>query len=177
VHFLELELAVKRAQKGNQEAFIFLIHQFEENLYRVAHAILKNEHDCADAIQEMILKAYQSIHTLKNPKFIKTWLVRILINQCNQLLKKKKKVVSFSELQEVASNIPDFERVELEEALSSLDPDLRLVVTLYYLEDIPLKEIAQLLEIPQGTIKSRLHRARNTLAKWLNTSKGGVVQL
>lgn len=174
---LEVEVAAKRAQKGNQKAFISLIRHFETNLYRISYSILKNDYDCADAIQETILKAYQSIHTLKKHKYFKTWLIRILINQCNHLLKKKKKVVSIVEIQEMPSTTSDFDRVEMKEALDSLDPDLRLIITLYYLEDIPLKEIAKCLEIPEGTIKSRLHRARTMLAEWFDNSKEGTVQV
>ncbi|NOU92737.1 sigma-70 family RNA polymerase sigma factor [Paenibacillus sp. LMG 31456] len=164
----ELEYDIKLARKGDKEAFIRLIHAMELNLYRVARSIVKREEDCSDAIQETILKAYHAIHTLREPSFFKTWLFRILINECNQILRKENRLLPSSEaVLSEASTQDTYENIDLKEAVNRLEETLKLVVTLHYFEDIPLKQISQLLETPEGTIKSRLHRARTILAEYL----------
>jgi RNA polymerase sigma-70 factor (ECF subfamily) len=162
---LDLEKTIKRARSGDKESFVALVHHFEANLYRVAKAILKKDEDCADAIQETILKAYYSIHTLREPSFVKTWLIRILINECNQILRYKQKVIAMHDLHTSESAGPGSESVEIHEVVNRLEEDLRVVVTLYYFEDLAVKQIAELLGISEGTIKSRLYRARQALAK------------
>ncbi|MFD0676525.1 MULTISPECIES: sigma-70 family RNA polymerase sigma factor [unclassified Paenibacillus] len=164
----ELEHDIKLARKGDKDAFSRLIHAMELNLYRVARSIVKREEDCADAIQETILKAYHAIHTLREPAFFKTWLFRILINECNQILRKESRLFPSSEaFVNEASTQDTYENIDLIEAVNRLEEALKLVVTLHYFEDIPLKQISQLLETPEGTIKSRLHRARIILAECL----------
>ncbi|WP_052807383.1 sigma factor [Risungbinella massiliensis] len=91
------ELLVKRAQKGDQSAFVELIDQSEQSLYHVAIAILKKDEDCVDAIQDTILKAYQKLVQLKKPKHFQTWLTRILINQCYKIFNQRKKVINLSD--------------------------------------------------------------------------------
>src|SRR5690606_27371521 len=84
---------VLKAKKGSNEAFSRLIRDMESSLYHAARSILKSDFDCADAIQETILKGYSSIHTLREPQYFKTWLIRILLNECKKISKKNQKVV------------------------------------------------------------------------------------
>ncbi|MEH7389218.1 sigma-70 family RNA polymerase sigma factor [Bacillus sp. JJ1503] len=157
------------AQSGNQEAFIRLIRNCESSLYRVAKGILKEELDCADAIQETILKSYHSISKLKNPAYFKTWLIRILINECNDMLKKKQKSLSYNNMENLAEpQKAENEFDELRAAISKLNENYRTVVVLFYFEDCSIKDIAQVLNIREGTVKSRLNRARAMLANYLN---------
>ena len=160
------------AQSGNEEAFIRLIRSCESSLYRVAKGILKEDLDCADAIQETILKSYHSISKLKNPAYFKTWLIRILINECNDMLKIKRKSLSLTNIENVAEpEKPKNEFDELRAAILELNEKYRMVVTLFYFEDCSIKEIAQVLNIREGTVKSRLNRARALLASYLNQVK------
>jgi RNA polymerase sigma-70 factor (ECF subfamily) len=169
---LNIEAEVKLAKKGDREAFVRLIRRFEVNLYRVAKAILKRDEDCADAMQDTVLIAYRSIHRLRQPAYFKTWLIRILINQCNQILRKQKKVFSIENLRELSAQSKEMEWIELKAAIDQLEEPLRLVIILHYIEDLSVKEIATLLELPEGTVKSRLHRARQALmSKWENTER------
>ncbi|KAB2336035.1 sigma-70 family RNA polymerase sigma factor [Cytobacillus depressus] len=157
------------AQNGNQEAFIRLIRSCESSLYRIAKGILKEDLDCADAIQETILKSYHSIAKLKNPAYFKTWLIRILINECNDMLKKKQKSILLNTIEHITEpSIADNQFDELREALSKLNEKYRSVVVLFYFEDCSIKEIAQVLKIREGTVKSRLNRARSLLASCIN---------
>ena len=85
-----------------RDVFIREIRQSESMLYHVAKSILKNDSDCADAVQETLLKAYEKLHTLKQDQFFRTWITRILINECNGILRKKKHVISYEEYMENA---------------------------------------------------------------------------
>lgn len=171
---MELINDVKLAQKGNKDAFVRLITAAEKSLYRVARAILKSDNECADAIQESILKAYKSMGGLREPQYFKTWLTKILINECNRILKNNKKIIPIEEYMDQAYTLDAYEKVEIQEAVSSLEDEFRVVVVLFYFEDMSIKDIAQMLEIPEGTVKSRLSRARERLSKQLKIlSEGG----
>ena len=80
---------VNQAIQGDREAFIRLIRDIENSLYNTAKSMLRKEEDVADAIQETILNAYKSVHTLREPRYFKTWLFRILINECNTMLSRR----------------------------------------------------------------------------------------
>jgi RNA polymerase sigma-70 factor (ECF subfamily) len=164
---VELEDDVILAREGDREAFIRLIQRLEMNMYRVARAIVKRDEDCADAIQETILKAYQSVRTVREPAYFKSWLLRILINECNQILRRQKRMVLTEPDPALSASSSEYDMVDVKEAVDRLEDTLRMVVTLYYFEDLPLRQIAELLETTEGTVKSRLHRARLTLAEWL----------
>ncbi|CAH0120796.1 hypothetical protein PAE9249_03319 [Paenibacillus sp. CECT 9249] len=158
------------AMGGDSDAFIRLIIAHKNNLYGLARTYLNRDEDCADAIQETIYKAFRGIETLREPAFFKSWLSRILINECIQLLRAQKRVriIGQSEWDCHTANVP-YEAIELREAVAYLEDDLRNVIQLYYYEDVPIKKIARRLGVPEGTIKSRLHRARELLAEVLES--------
>lgn len=162
---MELEFLVKKAQKGNEEAFIELIEKHKKLMYSVAKSMIDNDEDIADLIQETILKTYKNIKNLKDSGGFKAWLMRILINNCNDFIKNNKKVVNIDEVALKSSKCEEFEKIELKEIFNSLDGNLRLIVQLYYIEDVSVKDIAKLVNIPEGTVKSRLHRARSILSE------------
>lgn len=169
------ERDVKKAQKGDKKAFVRIVKDAEDMLYKVASSILQNDEDCADAIQEAILKAYSSITTLRDVRIFKTWMVRIVINCSYEILRKNKKLISMQEWMEPASP-DDRSTFEVKDALKSLEEDLRVPVTLYYLEEWNVREIAEAMEIPEGTVKSRLSRARLKLSQYLGSETEGSVQ-
>jgi RNA polymerase sigma-70 factor (ECF subfamily) len=164
---------VKLAQKGNKEAFVRLIKVAEKSMYRVARAILKSDNECADAIQETILKAYKSIAALREPQYFKTWITKILINECNRILRNNRKVIPIEEFIDQAYKLDAYEKIEIQEAVNSLEDVFRVVVILFYFEDLSIKDIAQTLDIPEGTVKSRLSRARDRLSKMLKFQNEG----
>ncbi|RKN86208.1 sigma-70 family RNA polymerase sigma factor [Paenibacillus ginsengarvi] len=164
---MRLEDEVILAREGDREAFIRLIKQLETNLYRVARAIVKRDEDCADAIQETILKAFQFISAVREPVYFKSWLLRILINECNQIIRRQQRMVLAEPDLTLSACSSEYDKIDVKEAVDRLEDKLRMVVTLYYYEDLPLKQIAELLETTEGTVKSRLHRARLTLAECL----------
>ncbi|MCT4784599.1 MULTISPECIES: RNA polymerase sigma factor [Exiguobacterium] len=153
---------VKRAQKGDEEAFIALMRQYESVLYAGASRMLRHEADVADVMQETVLIAYTKLHTLRDATFIHTWLYKIMLNECHRLMRKREREGNGNAVkQEARTN--DTYTVELEEAILALSPAYREVVTLRYVMELTTREIADVLEIPEGTIKARLSRARQQL--------------
>lgn len=152
-----------------------LILDSERQLYSTAKTILFCDQDCADAIQETIVKAFSKIETLKNDKYAKTWLIRILINECYTLLRKSSKLVPLEEAIEVTEGEADKDYRDLYRAVNSLKKELRLPVILYYIEGFNVKEIAQILEISEGAVQKRLARARGKLKRDLQES--GVLMI
>ena len=145
-----------------KETFTKLVLESEKTLYRVSMSMLKNETDCEDAVQTAILTAYQKLDTLKNEEFFKTWLVRILINVCNKQLSHKKRFIDIQEYMETAVPSSDI-NIDVKIALEGLPVKIREVVVLYYIEEFSVKEIKSILNIPEGTVKSRLSKGRELL--------------
>lgn len=157
-----------------KDVFIREIRQSEAMLYHVAKSILKNDSDCGDAVQETLLKAYEKLHTLKQDQFFRTWITRILINECNGVLRKRKCVISYEEYMENAGASEPKKYTHLYMAILNLPEELRILVTLYYIEGFSQKEIAEILHMQEGTIKSRLSRARALLKEQL-TEEGSYL--
>lgn len=152
-----------KAKNGDNEAFLVLINENKLNIYRVARGILSNEHDIEDAIQNTVIKAYEKINTLKKNEFFRTWLVRILINECNEIIRMNKRVVSINESNHEEKYNDYYENIDLTNAINSLSEELRVTTVLFYFEDMSIKDIALILNIPNGTVRSRLSRARKIL--------------
>ncbi|OAB43304.1 RNA polymerase sigma factor [Paenibacillus antarcticus] len=165
---------VIKAKAGDPEAFMQLMQEIELPLYRTARSIVNKDEDCADALQETILKAFKSIHTLREPAFFKTWVFRILINECNKIIKSNARALPYGELPDVPSPSKDYEKIELWEAVQHLDENLRIVTILHYLQDMPISQISDILEISTVAVKTRLHRARKKLkhSSQINQEKG-----
>lgn len=158
----------------NKARFAEIVLQNEKQLYRIAKSILKNDEDCADAAQEAVTKGFANLCKLRDDNYAKTWLIRILIHECYQIRRKSEKTLPV--LQEKDINSTDSQALytwfEVYEMLSELPEKLRLVLILYYLEGYKVKEIAEILRIPQGTVKSRLERARKQLRKIMESEDG-----
>lgn len=146
-----------------------LILNSERQLYSTAKTILINDQDCADAIQETIVKAFSKIGTLRNDKYAKTWLIRILINECYTLLRKSSKLVSLEGMSEM-TEIETDQRTDYSDLYRAVN-SLKEAVILYYIEDFNIKEIAQILEITEGAVQKRLARARGKLKRNLQESE------
>lgn len=161
-----MDTLVKKAQRGDAEAFIALMEECKMTLRRVAYGYLGNDEDVADAIQDTILAAYEHIDTLKRGEHFKTWLVRILINNCTKTWRQKKKSVSLeSEREFESTECVDRGRADIEfrELLLSLPEESRTIFQLYYGEQFTTKEIADILDMNENTIKSKLHRGKEQL--------------
>ncbi len=140
-----------------RETFSNLILDSEPTLYRVAMSMLRNEKDCEDAVQTAILTAFEKLGMLRREEYFKTWLVRILINVCNKQLKSAAKT----------AELHDTDISSIRMAIESLPVKIRQVVVLYYIEQFTVKEIKQILKIPEGTVKSRLSKGRKLMKNYL----------
>lgn len=152
----------------DKEAFTAEVLEAEKSMYHIAKSILGNDEDCADAMQNAILSAYSKLHMLKNEAYFKTWLIKILMNQCYQMIREKKATVSYEEYME--SQFPE-EYLAMEDRKESevflevmnLQEKYRVPFVLHYVEGYSVKEIAKILEISQQNVKTRLYRSRNLL--------------
>ena len=149
----------------DKDFFVRQIDAHSGMLYRVAYSILRNDDDCKDALQETALKAWQKRSALKDERYFRTWIVRILINTCYDTQRKRRRTVSIEEIQEPACPPPD---PSLAFALEALPEKLRLPLTLCYSEGMSYAEIARALHLPQATVRGRIHRAKEQLRKELD---------
>ena len=164
---------VRKAKEGDSNEIGNIIMENMQTMYRVAFSILKNEEEIYDAISNTTVIVFEKIKTLKKEEFFKTWLTRILINECYKIYNQNKKIIYLENCTpETLENMRYVEKDNLEEIdvrniIKGLSKDLKETVTLYYLDDFSVKEIANILEIPEGTVKSRLSRARKDLERIL----------
>lgn len=164
-----MKVLVKQAQRGNADAFIRLIEENKQALQRVAYGFFQNEEDVADAIQDTILDAFEHIGDLKKADFFKTWLIRILINNCNQIFNHNRKNFYTDTIPEREASADNDSNLEFMELLQSLPPDSRLIFQLYYGEQFTTKEIGNILRMNESTVKSRLHRGKEQLRSQLQS--------
>lgn len=153
------------AKRGDKAAYKRLIEKNKKYLFNIAISILSNEEDAGDAIGETVIKAYKNIKKLKEPKFFKTWITRILINEGKKILISRGKVISIEEYHQepITNSINKEENIDLQNALKKLSPEYYNVIMLFYYNDLKINEIAEILNIPEGTVKSRLSNAKNKL--------------
>lgn len=135
----------------------------EDTLYHMAKTILRNDADCADAIQEAIVKAFTNLHTLRQDSYVKTWLIRILINECYAIQRREKRILPLGEYTDKEESAGTTDYTDLYEAVHMLPPKSRICITLYYLEGYSIKETAKLLGITESAVKKRLARGRAKL--------------
>lgn len=155
-----LKHLVKRAKKKEKQAFVELMELHKQSMYKIAWSYLRNNDDVADAIQETILNCYEKIDGLKNDTYFTTWLTRILINNCKDILQKRKREFPNEILAEQGEICRELQNYEFEELLGAMDEKYRLVLMLYYGEGFKIREIAQILEMDENTVKTRLARGR-----------------
>lgn len=160
-----MELLVHKAKMCDKDAFGQLFRMHMPGLYMVAKAILKNDDDAADAIQETALICWQKIHTLKKDRYFKTWVTRILINNCNKIYKQKSRLIPTVEMQEEGCTDDSYTTVEWKEFLRCLDEKYRIVAVLYYVEGFKIREIAEILDLNENTVAGRLATARDKMEK------------
>ena len=159
---------VKKAQENDAEAFIQLMELNKVNMYKIARCYLHNEDDAADAVADTILTCFEKIQDLREPKYFKTWITRILINTCNDMLKQKKLSCSMEEYVEIPVEDKEKQNIEFLETLNKIDEKYRVVLTLYYVEGFSVREIAELLDLKEVTVKARLQRGRRRYAEQMD---------
>lgn len=161
------EQVVVAAIQGDKLALQQLLKQEKDKLYRMAYTYVKNEEDALEVFQQTVLKAIESIHQLKEPIYFSTWLTRICINSAITMLKKKKKLVMMEDVVErlVGNELSEdlAQRLDVADALSKLPEKYKTTLLLRFYQDFSVKQIAHILECPEGTVKSNIHRGLSIL--------------
>ena len=152
---------IKAAKKGDKNAFTTLIDAQRKMLYNSALLIVKNEDDALDAIQDTILTVWAKLPTLKEDKFFKTWLVKILYNKCYDILKTKHYYDELENVPETGAETDYDTVIDIKGAMEKLNADDRLILSLFYYDDFSIKQISSVLAIGEGAVRSRLNRGRN----------------
>ncbi len=155
---------IKRAQERDADAFTQLMQSQMQNMYKTARALLNNDEDVADAISETILACWEKLGQLQKTQFFRTWMTRILINKCNDILRQKKEFCLVEEVREQAASSCEYENVEWLETMKNLDDKYRMVMILHYVIGLKASEISSILEIPASTVRTRLSRGREQMA-------------
>lgn len=167
---------IKKAKKGDKIAFEEIINYYQDTLYKVARTRLNSIEDIEDAIQETIISAYKSIYKLYNISKIKSWLITILINQCNYIYKQKKKndTISFDSMNEknyIDNSAKINSNIEFESLLKILNNDERTILFLFYSEKYTSKEIGKILNINDSTIRNIISRAKKKIEERLKEER------
>lgn len=150
-----------------REGFTQAVTEHSRAMFRAARAILDCDADAEDAVGQAVLLAWQSRGKLREEGAARAWLVKIAVNCARRLRQKNGRMLYFDDLEQVAGSGTDRQYHELWEAVLALPPESRAVVVLFYYEDLTVEQIAKTLKIPQGTVKSRLSRAREKLRTML----------
>ncbi|MDF2543772.1 MAG: polymerase sigma factor, sigma-70 family [Herbinix sp.] len=145
----------------HKEDYVLQIENYKKGLYRIAYSYMNDQTLAMDALDEAIYKGYLNRKKLKNPELFKTWLTRILINECLQILRKNKHEILTEQPPEETSEF--FDGLPLKEALRKLSEDLSKIIYLRYYGGYTLAETSVILEIPQGTVATRERRALTLL--------------
>ncbi|WP_027410619.1 RNA polymerase sigma factor SigW [Anoxybacteroides tepidamans] len=176
---------IKAIQKGDQNAYAEIVELYKDKVYRLCYRMLGNRHEAEDAAQEAFIRAYVNINTYNPTMNFSSWLYRIATNLSIDKLRKKKpdiyldEEVSGTEGLTMYSQLPSkeaspedaVESLELQEtvqkAIEKLPEKYRSVIVLKYINDLSLQEISEILDLPIGTVKTRIHRGREALRKHL----------
>jgi RNA polymerase sigma-70 factor, ECF subfamily len=148
------------------EEFAERVLGMKDTLFRVCYAQLRHRCDYEDAVQECLQKAWKNRDRLKNERYMQTWVIHILVNECHNIQRQRKREVLVDVLPEQDPEPQPGTELALHEALLRLDQKLRLPIVLYYLENYRLAEIAKILRLPQSTVASRMNRAKLELKKY-----------
>jgi len=156
------------AQRGDREAFASIAFELSDRLMGLAHRILRDHGAAEEAVQVALLRIWRDLPSLRDPDAVDAWAARILVRACQDSLRQARRsgrplrmLPDEGRIDDSSSQFADHE--ELERAFASLSTDHRAVVVLHYYRDLPLADIATLLHVPIGTVRSRLHYARRAL--------------
>ena len=164
-----IDSIISKAVNGDKDAFSQLIKDLENKLYRISRSVLKNDADCADAIQEALLRAWLKLPKLRNHQLFEHWLIRIVLRECYRIAKMRQFDNIDNSCASYKTNIDD--KIAIQEAIYSLDTKKRVPFILHYIEGYKINEISHIMDIPEGTIKTRLMRARNEMREMLKEDK------
>ena len=177
---MDLETAyLQQVIDGNVSRFGWFVDRYKDLAFSVAYRILGNEQDSEEAVQDAFLQAYRSIRSFRREARFSTWLCRIVVNQSLVRMRKRRPERQYEDIEVAEEHVESIETGYkkllakdqtrmIDRALEKLEPEDRLVLTLYYLNEQSVGEVAMIMEIPRENIKMRLHRARKKMYSILN---------
>lgn len=150
-----------------QETLIQYVKENQNKLYKLAYSYSNNQDSALDILQEAITKALENINKLKNPEYVTTWFYRILINESLLYIRKNKKIMQYTLIDEEKAfeNYEDIliENLDIYHLIQNLKPKIKTVIMLRYFENFKIEEIAQILNVNTNTVKSRLYKGLREL--------------
>ncbi|HIV40811.1 MAG TPA: RNA polymerase sigma factor [Candidatus Mediterraneibacter guildfordensis] len=149
-----------KKQRNKARTFIQLVESNKQSMYKIARSYLSNDEDIADAIQDAIESCWRNLDQLEKPAYFRTWMTRILIHKCIDIIRKNRREHPVSDFPEYGAEHKDLDNYEFSELMKSLDEKYRTILLLYYGEGFKISEIAQLLDMEENTVKTRLSRGR-----------------
>jgi len=170
---------IQRAQKGDHDAFAALVEEHQRYVYNLALRVVKDENEALDLTQETFVRAWTALPNFKGQSQFRTWLYRIVTNLCYNRLPNLRRSLNdlgddvMEEIPETNFNAPaqEFEsnetRIHLYQAINELDSNYQLLITLRYQNELSYDEIASTLNLPLGTVKTGIFRAKEQLRKSL----------
>ena len=168
-----MEELVLKAKKGDSEAYTQLMLQIRNDLYKICKTRVSNDDEIDDIIQETMIQTFKHIKKLRDTSKFKSWIITILINNCNKSYRKQQKLNLISieynsekniEHKLVSNNIENTEDdINFYQLIYNLKYEERIIIMLYYSEGFTLKEISKILHTNENTIKSRLYRAKEKI--------------
>lgn len=147
----------------DKETFTELVRQNEAKLYRMAMSYTGSLPDASDAVQEALLRAWSKRNTLRDETLFSTWLMRIVMNECKTLLRRRRRLLPFAQVPQTRLQLPPDADVAYAQALMALPEKYRVPLTLHALNGYTVAQVAAMLHLPQGTVKTRISRARKQL--------------
>lgn len=154
------EKLIKLAMKGDPDSFGQLMILLKDQAFRISYCYLHNEHDSMDAVCNAMEKAFKKINQLREPKYFKTWFLKIVINESNQLLRQKNRIVEISvnETLNLTNELKSDKIEELEEILNEVEPSERSMIYMKYYLGYSLDEISNVTDLPLSTVKTKIYR-------------------
>jgi RNA polymerase sigma factor (sigma-70 family) len=161
-------LLVEQAQRGDREAFQAVAFALSDRLFGVAHRILRDFDAAGDALQGALMRIWRDLPSLRDPDKIESWAMRALVRSCHDELRRSRRAVPGLRLMPPQQDVVDpadeiSDREEITRAFGRLNADQRAVIVLQYYRDLTLPQIAELLQVPIGTVRSRSHYAKRVL--------------
>lgn len=160
---------VERAQEGDRQAFTEVALALSDRLFAVAHRIMRDWDAAGDALQVALVRIWRDLPTLRDPDLLESWAYRALVHACHDELRKQRRRAPIVRLLPVDGAAVDdltmsvADREQLDQAFRTLTAEQRAVLVLQYYRDLSLPDIAEILDLPLGTVRSRLHYAKRAL--------------
>jgi len=165
---------IEKCRQGDLSAYRIIYQRYEQPLLRTACRLLGRQQDAEDAVQDTFMKLYRGIHGFQRGARFSSYLFRILLNSCTDILRKQKRAV-IRKFDDALHSIPSSHEANysLTQVVGMLPPRMKVCFTLSAVEQFTYEEIAKILGISIGSVKANVHRARQKLRAWLRTSSSG----